>query len=108
MTVDQFITYLHDGKYPGDYQIDFSHIMTPAFKIADLTEKDKKLLYPDGDIPKDDDDDYEIITDVHIRGIAVNHIEKKIRFVIEPSDAALLEQYISKTNFLKLSDLNGS
>lgn len=39
MTVDQFLAYLHDGKYPGDYQIDFSHIMTPAFKIADLTEK---------------------------------------------------------------------
>lgn len=107
MTIDQFLACLHDGKYPGDYQIDFSHIMTPAFKIADLTEKDRELLYPEGDIPKDDDD-YEIVTDVHVCGIAVNDAEKMIRFIIEPSDAALLEQHISKTNFLKLLDLNGS
>ena len=90
MTIDRLIELFHEGKYPGDYQLCLSKIVSVPFKPSELTDEEKQKMYPDGNIPTEDS--YQIVTDISLCGIAINDESKEVRLMMKPTDVAYAEQ----------------
>ena len=100
MTINRFIELLHEGNYPGDYQLCLSKVVSIPFKPSELTTEERLAMYPDGNVPAEDT--YQIVSDIPLCGIAINDDDKEVRLMMRPTDAVYAEKMATEMDIVPL------
>ena len=98
MNKKEMVEWLKD--VPDTHEFVLSRVHAYPFKPSELSDDEKKEMYPDGNIPAEDE--YNIVLDIPIIGVMVNDATQEIKFVLRPKDVAFLEtQFLMNPDVLR-------